>query len=58
MPGLVCTVMADRLSGGYTISVRNQPRRLVQPCIPLWSLNWVLALAGAKVEMSALPGGR
>jgi len=34
--------------GGYTITVRNQPTRLTQPCIPPGSLNRVPASAGGK----------
>jgi len=43
--------------GGYTITIRNQPTRLTQPCIPPRSLNRVPALAGVKAGMSPLPGG-
>ena len=32
--------------------------RSTQPCIPLGSLNRVPVLAGVRVGMSALPGGR
>jgi len=45
-------------SGGYTISVCNQPTRSTQPCIPPGSLNRVPASAGVRVGMSRLPGGR
>jgi len=45
-------------SGGYTISVCNQPTRSTQPCIPLGSLNRVLASAGVKAGMSPLSSGR
>jgi len=48
-------------SGGYTISVCNQPTRSTQPCIPPWSLNRVPASvdsAGVKAGMSPLSGGR
>ena len=44
--------------GGYTITIRNQPTRSAQPCIPPGSLNRVPALAGVKAGMSPLPGGR
>jgi len=40
------------------ITVRNQPTRSTQPCIPLWSLNRVPASALVKAGMSPLPGGR
>jgi len=46
------------VSGGYTISVCNKPTRSTQPCIPPGSLNQVPALAGVRVGMSPLPGGR
>ena len=45
-------------SGGYTISVCNQPTRSTQPCIPPGSLNRVPASAGVKAGMSPVPGGR
>ena len=45
-------------SGGYTISVCNQPSRSTQPCIPPGSLNRVPASAGVKAGTSPLPGGR
>ena len=45
-------------SGGYTISVCNQPTRLTQPCIPPGSLNRVPASAVVRAGMSLLPGGR
>ena len=37
-------------SGGYTISVCNEPTRSTQPCIPPGSLNRVLASAGVRAE--------
>jgi len=44
--------------GGYTITVRNQPTRSTQLCIPLGSLSRVPASAGVKDGMSPLLGGR
>jgi len=43
-------------SGGYTISVCNQPTRSTRPCIPPGSLNRVPASAGVKAGISPLPG--
>jgi len=43
-------------SGGYTISVCNQPARSTQPCIPPGSINRVIT-AEAKAGMSLVPGG-
>jgi len=50
VPGLV-TVS----SGGYTISVCNQPTRSTQPRIPPGSPNRVPASAGVRAGMSPLP---
>jgi len=44
-------------SGGYTISLCNQPTRSTQPCLPPGSLNRVPASVGAEAGMSAVPGG-
>ena len=44
-------------SGGYTISVCNQPTRSTQPWIPPGSLNRVPASAGVRTGMSPLSGG-
>ena len=42
--------------GGYTITVRNQPTRSTQPCIPPGLLNRVPASAGVNAGMSPLAG--
>jgi len=55
---LVLGWVTVHLLGGYTITVRKQPTRSTQPCIPPGSLNQVPALAGVKAGMSPLPDGR
>jgi len=44
-------------SGGYTVSVCNQPTRATQPCIPPGSLNRVPASTGVTAGMPPLSDG-
>jgi len=49
-------VMPTLMGAGNTITVRNQPTRSTQPCIPPGSLNRVPGSAGVKTGMSPLKG--
>jgi len=43
---------------GHGLCTFTAVPKSAQPCIPLGSLNWVLASAGVKAGMSPLPGGK
>jgi len=53
----VSTGMEDTLRWAYHLGILPKSPSWTQPCNPLWSLNWVPALAGVTAGMSPLPSG-